>query len=67
MKEKRTRSIIKTVTWRAIATMTTIILVYIFTGRIDWAITVGGIEVFLKLLFYYLHERVWGKIKWGKH
>lgn len=67
MKDKRLRSIVKTITWRAIATITTMALVYIFTGRLDWAVTVGGIEGVLKLIFYYLHERVWDKIHWGKH
>jgi adenylylsulfate kinase len=36
------------------------------TGRMDIAFMVGGFEVFLKMLFYFLHERGWGKIRWGK-
>ena len=66
-KEIKTRSIIKTLSWRFIATATTVILVLIMTGRMDIAFTVGGFEVFLKMLFYFLHERGWGKIRWGKH
>ncbi len=65
-KEHKSRTIFKTMTWRVTATLTTISLVYIFTGRIDTALEVGLIEVFAKMLFYYLHERGWDKIRWGK-
>ena len=65
-KESHIRSIIKAVTWRALATMTTMSLVYIFIGDVTIALSVGGIEVFLKMLIYFGHERVWDKIRWGK-
>jgi adenylylsulfate kinase len=65
-KEKHIRSIIKSVSWRITATLTTFGLVWIFTGQIETAAVVSGIEVFLKILFYYLHERIWGKLKFGK-
>lgn len=64
--ESHTRSIIKTITWRVIATVTTFSLVWIFTGDVTTAFEVGGIEVFIKLLFYFLHERAWNHIHWGK-
>ncbi len=65
-KESHTRSILKTISWRALATLTTIILVYIFIGDVTIALSVGGIEVILKMLVYFLHERVWDKIKFGR-
>ena len=67
MKEKRSRSIVKTISWRIIATLTTTILVYIFTGNFTIAIRIGFLEIISKLIFYYLHERVWNNIKWGSH
>jgi len=67
MKEKRSRSIVKTISWRIIATLTTTILVYIFTVDFSIAIKVGLLEIISKLIFYYLHERVWNNIKWGSH
>ena len=60
------RTLLKTISWRTIATLTTAVLVYIFTGEIAIAITIGGIEVVAKMLFYFGHERVWEKIKYGK-
>jgi adenylylsulfate kinase len=65
-KEQNSRTLFKTFTWRVTATLTTISLVFMFTGRIDTALEVGFIEVFAKMLFYYFHERGWDKIRWGK-
>ncbi|MGD8778966.1 MAG: adenylyl-sulfate kinase [Ignavibacteria bacterium] len=65
-KETHTRSIIKTISWRILATLTTMILVYIFIGNLTIALSVGGIEIVLKMLVYFFHERVWDKIKFGK-
>ena len=65
-KETKVRSIVKTISWRILATLTTVTLVYIFIGDTTIAFTVGGIEVFLKMLVYFIHERVWDKLKFGK-
>jgi adenylylsulfate kinase len=64
--ETKTRSLAKGITWRITATLTTVILVYIFFGRLEMAAAVGGIEVFLKLFLYFLHERGWGLLKFGR-
>jgi adenylylsulfate kinase len=66
-KETKTRSIVKTISWRILATLTTITLVYIFIGDTTIAFTVGGIEVFLKMLVYFVHERIWDKLRFGRH
>ena len=65
-RDSNTRTFLKTITWRITATATTTILVFLFTGAIDTAIQVGLLELVAKMLFYYLHERGWDKIKWGK-
>lgn len=64
--ESNGRSIIKTISWRLLATITTAAIVYAFTGKLNIALAVGGIEVVLKLLLYYFHERIWNKIPYGK-
>jgi len=66
-KESKARSIVKTISWRILATVTTVSLVYIFIGDTTIAFTVGGIEIFLKMLVYFIHERVWDKLKFGRH
>lgn len=64
--EAKTRSVLKAVSWRVWATLTTIALVFLFTGRWETAAAVGGVEVIVKLILYFAHERAWGRIKWGK-
>ncbi len=66
MKDKNIRSLAKAVTWRFLATLTTITLVYIATRELALSIGVGAIEVITKLLLYYAHERVWNVVQWGK-
>ena len=63
--ESRKRTIAKTISWRIVATITTAMLVYLFTGNFTIAIEVGALEAVLKLLFYYFHERGWSHIAWG--
>jgi len=64
--ETRIRSLLKAITWRIVATLTTVGLVYLFFGKLELAAAVGGIEIILKLIFYFFHERGWGLIKFGK-
>ncbi len=64
--ESNNRSILKTISWRFWATITTAALVLAFTGHLKIALVIGGIEVILKIVLYYLHERIWNKIPYGK-
>ena len=66
MKERRMRTILKAISWRATATLITAGLVFAFTGRLSLAAQVGLLEMLLKILAYYLHERIWGQISWGR-
>lgn len=66
MRVTRKRSLLKTVSWRAIATAVTVILVYLFTGKIHISLGVGGLELVSKIILYYLHERVWDRINYGR-
>lgn len=59
------RSIVKSLTWRALATLSTITIIYILTGDLAIAGTAGAIEVVAKVIIYYLHDRVWNRIAWG--
>ena len=63
--EKKRRTILKSVTFRILATIVTIVLVYIFTGNLALANTIGIFDLVSKLVLYYIHERVWNKISWG--
>ena len=65
-KETNKRSIVKGISWRVVATTTTIIIVYVFFGRLDLAIAAGMIETVLKVGLYWAHERAWFKVNWGR-
>ena len=64
--DTRKRSIVKSISFRIIATIATIIIVYLITKSWTWAGVVGIVDVIIKIILYYLHERVWGKVGWGK-
>jgi uncharacterized membrane protein len=64
--ESHSRTVFKAISWRVIASLTTMAIVYILTRK--WEITLGAglLEAISKMIFYYFHERIWGKIGWGK-
>ncbi len=66
MIEKSSRSIIKTISWRATGTIDTIIISFFVTGEMTFALSIGAIELFTKMVLYYLHERLWNKINFGR-
>ena len=55
------RHIAKTVSWRIIGTLDTMILSSIITGSWELGLTIGGVEVFTKMILYFFHERLWYK------
>ena len=64
--ETNFRSIIKGFSWRIIATLTTVIIIYVFFGEFELAIVAGFIETIFKVILYWAHERMWLKIRWGR-
>jgi len=60
------RSIIKGISWRAFGSIDTIFISWIISGNPLGALKVGTSEVFTKIFLFYLHERVWRLIKWGR-
>lgn len=64
--EKPVRSITKSVSWRVIGTVDTILISWIVTGEATVAFSIGSIELLTKMILYFFHERIWNTIKWGK-
>jgi len=65
LKESRLRHIIKTITWRLIGTIDTILLSWLISGDVFTGLKIGGAELATKPILYYLHERVWYKSSYG--
>ena len=61
--EQKRRSFVKTATWRVIAFVDTTFLVWLFIGDIATAFSIGFLEILTKMFLYYLHERIWNKIR----
>ena len=59
VRESSTRSVLKALSWRVVATSTIIVIAYFTTGDIEAALEIGAIEFFIKFALYYLHERAW--------
>ena len=55
------RHVAKTISWRIIETLDTIILSGIITGSWKLGMAIGGVEVITKMVLYFLHERAWYK------
>jgi len=66
MAEKHYRSFVKAVSWRLTGSLDTMIISFLVTGRLKWALSISGIELFTKVFLYYVHERVWNKIAFGR-
>ncbi len=59
------RSILKTLTWRILASLDTFGIAWIITGSLWAGASIAGIEIVTKLFFYYLHERAWSHVNYG--
>lgn len=64
--EKPLRSVLKSLSWRLIGTLDTILISWVITGELALAFSIGSIELFTKMVLYFFHERIWNAVKWGK-
>tara|TARA_Y100000389_G_scaffold23533_1_gene20195 strand:- start:5654 stop:5872 length:219 start_codon:yes stop_codon:yes gene_type:complete len=55
------RHIAKTVSWRIIGSIDTVVISGLITGSWEAGLAIGGIEIFSKMVLYFLHERLWYK------
>ena len=63
--DTHSRSILKAISWRTLGTLDTFAISWLMTGRIEIAGSIAGLEVFTKIAWYYLHERIWAAVGWG--
>ena len=65
LKDSRVRHITKSITWRIVGTIDTMVIAWLVTGKLVLAFTIGSVEVFTKIALYYFHERAWYRINFG--
>lgn len=63
LKDSHTRSLIKAFSWRISGTIATMVLIFIFTGKLQMSLEIGALEFLSKIGLFYLHERIWARIK----
>jgi uncharacterized membrane protein len=64
--DERRRSIAKGISWRVIGTVDTILVAFFITGDYSKALSIGATEVITKVLLFYLHERIWQRVQFGR-
>ncbi len=64
--ETKARSLAKTVIWRVVATLTTLVTVYFYTGKLSESIKITTVAALISMVAYYIHERIWNNVEWGK-
>jgi adenylylsulfate kinase len=67
MASTRLRSLIKGICWEVIAFIITAIAVYLVYGNLFSSIKFAAILTAIKIVFFFVHERLWKKIRWGKY
>ena len=64
--EHRKRSLMKTLSWRIFSFILTMLIIFAYTKNLKQAFCVGaGIDI-VKMFLYYLHERMWNKVEFGR-
>jgi uncharacterized membrane protein len=53
----------KAVSWRIVGTIDTWIISFLITGQWQLAFSIASVEVFSKVILYYVHERAWEKVR----
>ena len=59
------RHVAKTITWRLVGTLDTMVIGWLITGNPITGLKIGGIEMFTKMILYFIHERIWFKLNLG--
>jgi len=59
------RHVMKTITWRLLGTIDTIVISWLIVGDPFIGLTIGLVEIITKMVLYFLHERLWYKSSFG--
>jgi uncharacterized membrane protein len=67
MIDQPVRSIIKTVSWRITGSASTFLIAFLISGNFNVASSIAVIQIIANTLLYYVHERIWNKINFGRY
>ncbi len=66
MQEQAKRSLAKTITWRLTGSGATFLISWLLTGNLNIASSIAVVQIIANTILYYMHERIWNIISWGK-
>ena len=66
MADKHYRSLVKAVSWRITGSIDTLIISFLITRKLKWALGIMSVEFFTKVMLYYFHERLWENLSFGR-
>ena len=66
MNDSNSRSLVKTITWRVTGSSATFLIAYLLIGNFAVAGVIGVTQLITNTILYYVHERIWNKVGWGK-
>ena len=64
--ESHSRSIVKAVSYRILGSTTTAVIFYVLTGKLSLSLGAGALDMVLKIGVYFIHERIWNHINFGR-
>lgn len=59
------RHLLKTITWRIVGTIDTMLIGWFVSGDPLIGLTIGSFEIVTKMILYFIHERLWYKVNFG--
>ena len=66
MQEQAKRSLAKTITWRLTGSGATFLISWLLTGNLNIASSIAVVQIIANTILYYMHERIWNIVNWGK-
>jgi adenylylsulfate kinase len=64
--DSNARSVAKAVSYRVMGSMVTALIVFVYSRDATVSMGVGAADMFLKIALYYIHERLWNYIPFGR-
>jgi uncharacterized membrane protein len=64
--DTKTRSIIKTISWRITGTLCTFLISWAILDDIKTSSAIAIIQLTFNSIVFYFHERLWNIVRWGK-
>jgi uncharacterized membrane protein len=66
MKDTAWRSVAKTLSWRITGSGATFLIAWLIAGNFAMAGTIAIIQLVANTVLYFVHERIWNQVRWGR-